>query len=259
LEHNRGAFKALETMRYNNARLLQGEKTIALQALTTESTLTKNDIANSGNLLGIDKDQQAIQIASNREERDQRKHQLELAGAADKYRDRVRDQITARWESEYAGEDSDLAKAKRNEGAQATNDIFQSMLPALSIAALRLGGASDQDIAKLSIGTKSEQDAKSIEALMMATSRGLVPQMQTLVMAYVKYKSKTGSGMIQGMRYPGKDFISFISGDMKGNTFLADDAIYNGWLKSSAENPRKMKIIVDAIRLGLKLAPPIQG
>ena len=259
LDHNTGAFNALTDMEYKNSLLLQNERKLAVQGLTAASSLAKDELTRQNTLLNMARTQQGMAIDANQEERAAEKHQLDLAEAANKFRDRIRDQIAARWESEYGYQDSDEAAANRSAGAQATNDIFQSMLPALSIASLRLGGASDQDIANLSIGTKAEQDAKSIEALMKATSTGLVPQMQTLVKAYVKYKSKTGSGMVQGMRYPDKDFISFISGDMKGNTFLANDDDYNAWLREGAENPEKMKIIADAIRVGLQLAPPIRG
>jgi len=259
LDHNRGAFTALTDMEYKNSLLLQNERKLAVQGLTAASSLAKDDLARQNTLLNMARTRQGMVIDANQEERAAEKWQLEVADAANTFRDRIRDQITARWESEYGYQDSNEAAANRSAGAQATNDIFQSMLSALAIAALRIGEVPDEQIANLSIGTKAEQDAKSIEALMKATSTGLVPQMQTLVKAYVKYKSKTGSGMVQGMLYPDKDFISFISGDMKGNTFLANDADYNAWLKSSAQNPDRMKIIADAIRVGLQLAPPIRG
>ena len=256
LDHNTGAFNALTDMEYKNSLLLQNERKLALTGLTTTSTLAKDELSRQNTLLNMASTQQGMAIDANQEGRAAEKHQLELVDAANNFRDRLSDQIKERWESEYGYQDSNEAAANRSAGAQATNDIFQSMLSALAIAALRIGGAEDQDIANLSIGTKAEQDAKSIEALMKATSTGLVPQMQTLVKAYVKYKMKTGSGMVQGMLYPDKDFISFISGDMRGNTFLANDDDYNAWLR---EDPKKMKIIADAIRVGLQLAPPIRG
>ena len=260
LDHNRGAFKALNDMEYQNSVLLQNERKIALQALTTESTLAKNDVAMANNQLTMAKNAQAMQIAKNQEERDAENQGLKIKEATNNFMDRIHGQFEERWKAEYGGMDSNVAEAKRAEGVNISHDIFTSILPALSVAALQIGGADAETIKQLTIGTPGEQRAKSIAALTKAASTGLLPQMQTLVMAYVKYNQKTGSGMYQGMRYPKKTFIDFITGkETKGHTFLTSDGDYNKWLNSPPWTPEKMKIIADALRVGMAVAPTIQG